>query len=84
MPKTEPSTRPKRARSARSNGRKTRRDDAPASSAQAETPADRRRSMIAEAAYLRAAQRGFHGGDPVADWLESEREVDGLLSRGED
>jgi hypothetical protein len=38
--------------------------------------------MIAEAAYLRAAARGFGGGDPVTDWLESEREVDALLSRG--
>jgi hypothetical protein len=38
--------------------------------------------MIAEAAYMKAAERGFCGGDPVADWLESEREVDALLTRG--
>jgi hypothetical protein len=31
---------------------------------------------------LRAAARGFSGGDPVADWLDSEREVDALLSNG--
>jgi len=31
---------------------------------------------IAEAAYLRAEQRGFQGGDPVADWLAAEAEVD--------
>jgi hypothetical protein len=43
--------------------------------------ADQRRTMIAESAYLRAEQRGFTGGDPVADWLESEKEVDALLSR---
>jgi hypothetical protein len=45
--------------------------------------AEQRRSMIAEAAYLRAAARGFGGGDPVADWLDSEREVDALLSRSD-
>ena len=43
------------------------------------TRAERHR-MIEEAAYLRAEQRDFQGGDPVADWLLSEREVDALLS----
>ncbi len=33
--------------------------------------AEERRSMIAEAAYFRAEQRVFQGGDPVADWLRS-------------
>jgi hypothetical protein len=41
-----------------------------------------RHAMIAEGAYLRAAERGFRGGDAVADWLASEREVDALLSAG--
>jgi hypothetical protein len=36
--------------------------------------------MIAEAAYFRAAQRGFNGGDPVADWIAAEAEVDALLA----
>lgn len=45
--------------------------------------AERRRAMIAESAYYRAAERGFEGGDPVADWLASEREVDVLLAGGE-
>lgn len=44
--------------------------------------ADQRRAMIAESAYFRAAERGFSGGDPVADWLASESEVDALLSGG--
>lgn len=44
--------------------------------------ADQRRAMIAEHAYFRAAARGFSGGDPVADWLASESEVDALLSSG--
>jgi hypothetical protein len=34
-----------------------------------------RRRLIAEAAYYRAQQRGFVGGDPVQDWLEAEAEV---------
>ncbi len=42
--------------------------------------AEQRHAMIAEAAYLRAAERGFSGGDALADWLASEREVDALLS----
>lgn len=39
-----------------------------------------RYQMIAEAAYLRAEQRGFNGGDPLDDWLTAEREVDLLLA----
>lgn len=37
--------------------------------------------MIEEAAYFKAEQRGFQDGDPVADWLMSEKEVDSLLSQ---
>jgi hypothetical protein len=37
--------------------------------------------MIAENAYFRAEKRGFRDGDPVADWLLSEKEVDDLLSK---
>jgi hypothetical protein len=46
--------------------------------------AEQRRALIAESAYLRAERRGFQGGDPMTDWLESEREVDVLLSRRAD
>jgi hypothetical protein len=46
--------------------------------------AEQRRSMIAEQAYFRAERRGFEDGDPVADWLESEKEVDALLERDAD
>jgi ABC-type transporter Mla subunit MlaD len=35
--------------------------------------------MIAEAAYVRAERRGFVGGDPLADWLDAEAEVDARL-----
>jgi hypothetical protein len=38
-----------------------------------------REELIREAAYARAALRGFSGGDPVADWLAAEREVDARL-----
>lgn len=47
----------------------------------AQVSEETRRQMIAEAAYFRARQRGFGGGDPVSDWLEAEDEVDAELSR---
>ncbi|VFM95910.1 MAG: phasin family protein [Candidatus Kentron sp. G] len=31
--------------------------------------------MVAEAAYYRAQERGFIGGDPMGDWMEAEKEV---------
>lgn len=40
---------------------------------------DQRRRMIADTAYFRAERRGFDGGDPVADWIEAEAEVDARL-----
>jgi hypothetical protein len=40
---------------------------------------EERRHMIEEAAYFRALQRGFAGGDPIEDWLEAEREINRLL-----
>ncbi|MGI9259429.1 MAG: DUF2934 domain-containing protein [Gammaproteobacteria bacterium] len=42
---------------------------------------EQRIQMIEEAAYFKAEQRGFEDGDPVADWLTSEQEVDGILSQ---
>lgn len=44
--------------------------------AQAAISADDRQRRVAEAAYFRAQQRNFSNGDPVADWLEAERQVD--------
>ena len=46
-----------------------------------EVPAERRHEMIAKAAYYRAESRHFQGGDPVADWLYCEKEVDALISK---
>jgi hypothetical protein len=42
------------------------------------TEAERRR-MVADAAYFRAERRGFSGGDPLADWLAAEAEIDARL-----
>ncbi len=40
-----------------------------------------RHAMIAESAFRRAEQRGFQGGDPTEDWLQSEKEIDACLAR---
>jgi hypothetical protein len=36
--------------------------------------------MIAERAYLLAAERGFEPGGELEDWLRAEREVDTRLA----
>jgi len=43
-------------------------------------PPEERRRMIATAAYMRAEQRRFVGGDPMADWLAAEAEVNQSLA----
>jgi len=43
------------------------------------TLSDERQRMIEQAAYFRAQQRGFNGGDPLEDWLVAEREINRLL-----
>lgn len=49
---------------------------------------EERHQLISEAAYYRAQQRGFAGGDPIQDWLEAEMEVSVrfrvAVPRGED
>jgi len=52
-------------------------------SIEAKVSAERRLQMIAEAAYFRAEERGFHGGDPVTDWVDAEAEVDTRIRRME-
>jgi hypothetical protein len=42
-------------------------------------PAERH-EMIAVAAYFVAERRGFAPGDAVRDWLEAERQIDGMLA----
>lgn len=42
---------------------------------------ERRYWMIAEAAYYHAEHRGFQESDPIADWVEAEKEIDAMLCR---
>jgi sterol desaturase/sphingolipid hydroxylase (fatty acid hydroxylase superfamily) len=42
-------------------------------------PAWNMQAMIAEAAYYKAINRGFLPGYDLADWLEAEREISGLV-----
>ncbi len=42
---------------------------------------DEKRRLIAEAAYQRAAARGFNGGDPVSDWLAAEAQINARLAK---
>jgi hypothetical protein len=39
-----------------------------------------RRTMIAEAAYYIAEQRGFGDGHELEDWLLAEKQIDAVLS----
>lgn len=41
----------------------------------AKIPSEQRLRMIEEAAYYRAEQRGFCGGDEMQDWLDAESEI---------
>ena len=54
---------------------------------QAEGPAwlepGEREQMIAEAAYYRAAARGFQPGGELDDWVAAEREIDAQLEAAE-
>lgn len=43
-----------------------------------------REKMISVAAYYRAEHRGFGGGDPLADWLAAEAEIDAMLNNRKD
>jgi len=56
-----------------------KRTTAKTSAPRSDISEEMRRSMIAEAAFVRAERRGFTGGDEVEDWLAAEAEVDALL-----
>ena len=47
------------------------------------TESEQRHAMIADAAYFRAAARGFAPGHESEDWLDAEREIDERLFSGE-
>jgi len=55
---------------------------ATAGNSQTDFSDDERRRMIAEAAYVRAARRGFAPGGELEDWLAAEREVNALFEVG--
>jgi hypothetical protein len=38
--------------------------------------AEERHHLIKEEAYLSACERGFSGGEELADWLKAERKID--------
>lgn len=70
-----------------SKPRARRRKDSPRPSgtgSERRTTPEERQRLIAEKAYFRAEERGFHGGDPTRDWLEAEAEIDAWLVRGND
>lgn len=60
--------------------RKRTKAEAAASPISEPSSARSRHEAIALEAWLRAERRGFADGDPVADWLEAEREVDARLA----
>jgi hypothetical protein len=84
MSSTPSTARPKRTRASSSAGEQGGGRARRAAASIPTVSAEQRRAMIAESAYRRAERRGFEGGDPVADWLDSEKEVDALLSRSAD
>jgi Protein of unknown function (DUF2934) len=43
-----------------------------------------REQMVAVAAYFHAEHRGFDGGDPLADWLAAEAEIDAMLDNSQE
>lgn len=56
----------------------------PASSEESGGDGISREEMIAVAAYFRAEHRSFGEGDPLADWLAAEAEIDAMLDNCED
>jgi ribosomal protein S27AE len=64
---------------AKSPPRRTTSGNVRASPPEQTVAPEEHRHMIEEAAYYRAQQRGFRGGDPVEDWLAAEREINRML-----
>jgi hypothetical protein len=81
MGRTRSTGKPKRTRSTATSDRQSTSKRRKTAAVTQTVWAEQRHALIAERAYRRAQQRGFQGGDPVQDWLDSEREVDELLSR---
>ena len=58
----------------------TKASTSTASSVRTEASSDDVRRQIAEAAYLRAKERGFEPGHELEDWVEAESEVMGRIN----
>jgi len=54
-----------------------------AGSVRAQASSEEIRRQIAEAAYMRAKQRGFAPGHELEDWVEAETEVMGRINSAE-
>lgn len=67
--------------SASPTGVKRTRRKASTGQKKADVSFEKRQQMIAEAAYMRALNRNFEGGDPEADWYAAEAEIGQLISR---
>jgi hypothetical protein len=74
-----PTTEPTEKRPTRKRANQESAPAATAAVSPVEISPEARRSMIAEAAYLRAERRGFVPGYELEDWIAAESEVDSLL-----
>jgi len=81
MGRTRSTRKPKRTRTTTTSDSQTTSKRRKTAAVTPTVWAEQRHALIAKRAYRRAQQRGFRGGDSVQDWLDSEREVDELLSR---
>ena len=79
--KKAPKKAPKKAakKAGKKVARKTARRPQGSGKKAVQVSAESRREMVATAAYYRAEKRNFRDGDPVADWLTGEKEIDALL-----
>jgi hypothetical protein len=59
-------------------------DTVDAAAAQASLDDENRYSMVAEAAYYRALERGFQGGSPEDDWYAAEADIQRVYAQRAD
>jgi hypothetical protein len=78
--KAAPATPRPDSQAAAPRGASTRASASMAGNARAEIASDDIRRQIAEAAYLRAKERGFEPGHELEDWIEAESEVMGRIN----